>query len=353
MFSAMIGRKRKPPLLLHGVTHAGVADVIGSAGAEFAGMRVWPVVEGTVAGLVSWSQMAPPWWLWWRRARANPDVSPVLSALATVFPIVPTLAGTVFVSEEPLRAMLAAREPELDEIVLRHSAFLQCNVDANFDTALAVEDVTVRSPVGELRASTESEFELVRRTLEQSVNGRQAVFLARLRRCLADVAADIAGGRSEAGPSGFSASILLARSSRAAFRLALEQIGDEAGVGALIRLGPFLPPISFRRIEVQGANVGQVNAARLALGLDDSSDRSGIRVAYRRTLERLAPGAGTSARTNVAQLESQFGLLDLIAEGQIKAARGGPDTQVRFDAQSLSKTWLLKLHAHEVAERVA
>jgi hypothetical protein len=342
-----------PGILLHGVTHAELADVIGPQGAEFAGVRVWPLVAGSVAGLVSNVPRGSPWRLPFRfRNRPNTNLSPVLSALTSTFPLVPVERDTRFPAEEPLRQMLADRGDELDEIVLRHSAFLQCDVRADFDIFEAEIDVTAGTPVGALRASTDPEFTLVRRTLAQSVAGRQATFIARLRRALMDVAADMIVPEATENASSFCRRILLARSSRKSFRANLLALVREAGSGARLRISSFMPPLSFRRLEVRGADIAEVSAAKEALGLDESADRAAIRVAYRRTIERIAPAINGERRDRIDRLGAQFGLLDLVAEGQLRSACR-PDADVRFDKESLAETWIIRLHVHNVADRVA
>jgi hypothetical protein len=342
------------PLVLHGVTHGDLAGVIGPDGAHFAGVRVWPIVEGAIAALVSELTWMPRWKFALRRgAQKAVDLTPILPALSALFPFVPVEPGTSFGGEATLRCMLAGRGAELDEIVLRHSAFLQCDVRAEFDPFEAELDAVSHSPVGALRAESDLEFELVRNALAQSVAGRQATFIARLRRSLTEVAADMMIPALPQSNGGFFRRVLLARSARKAFRDRLKTLAGEVGTGAHLRIGRFMPPLNFRRLEVRGADLSQICEARDALGLDESADRNAIRVAYRRTVERVAPVIGSERRDRLARLGAQFGLLDLVAEGQIRAARGAPDMSVRFDAKSLAETWLLKLHVHDVADRVA
>jgi hypothetical protein len=342
-----------PGILLHGVTHAELANVIGPNGAEFAGVRVWPLVAGSVAGLVSEVPRSSPWRLAFRLPkRANINLSPVLSALTSMFPLVPAERDTRFPAEEPLRQMLADRGDELAEIVLRHSAFLQCDVRADFDAFEAEADVTAGTPLGALQPSTDPEFALVRRTLAQSVVGRQATFTARLRRSLTDVAADIIVPEIKGNASSFCRRILFARSSRKSFHDGLLALAREVGTGARLRIGSFMPPLSFRRLEVRGADIAEVNAAKEALGLEESADRTAIRVAYRRTIERMAPAINSERRDRLDRLGAQFGLLDLVAEGQMRSARS-PDTEVRFDKESLAETWIIRLHVRNVVDRVA
>src|SRR5262249_25637777 len=152
---------------------------------------------------------------------------------------------------------------------------------------------------------------------------------------------------------GLSRRVLLARSSRKMFKLAIEDLARDAGQGARVWLGSFIPPVNFRRVEIRGADVAAVSAARTALGLEDSADRAAIRVAYRRTLERVAPISAGASREDVIRLGNQFNLLDLVAEGQIRAARGDADMSVKFDPKTLSQTWLLRLHQRTVSDRVA
>jgi hypothetical protein len=269
-----------------------------------------------------------------------------------MFPLVPVQHDTPFPAEEPLRQMLAGRGDELDEMVLRHSAFLQCDVRADFDTFEAETDVTARMLLGALQPSTDPEYALVRRTLAQSVVGRRATFTARLRRSLTDVAADMIVPETTENASSFCRRILIARSSRKSFRADLLALAREVGSGARLRIGSFMPPLSFRRLEVCGANIAEVNAAKEALGLEESADRAAIRVAYRRTIERIAPAISGERRDRLDRLGAQFGLLDLVAEGQLRSAcRPGAD--VRFDRQSISQTWIIRLHVHDVADRVA
>ena len=341
-----------PSLLLLGITHAQLADVIGASGATFSGMRVQPIVEGPVAGFVS-TLPKPANWLETIRQRISPaiDISPILSAVSSVLPIVPLQPGTSFPGEDAIRTMLAGRSEELDEMVLRHSAFLECELIAEFDSQEAEADVMAATSIGTLKAATLPEFALVQQTLAQSVAGRRAAFIARLRRIIHDLAADMMIGGGGDSALRLSRRLLIPRIARKELRERVNALRGEIGGGALLRLGPFMPPLSFRRLEVRPADAAEVDAARSALGVDANTDRMTIRVAYRRSLERLAPSGGERDQ-RLDRLGAQFGLLDLVAEGQLRAARR-PGTPVRFDEKSLSETWLIKLHVHDVADRVA
>lgn len=341
-----------PGLLLLGITHAQLAGVIGASGAIFSGMRVRPIVEGPVAGFVS-APLKPANWIETIRKRISPafDFSPILSAVASVLPIVPLQPGTRFAGEDAIRTMLSGRSEELDEIVLRHSAFLQCDLIAEFDSLEAEADVMTGTAIGTLKATTLPEFTLVQQTLAQSVAGRRAAFIARLRRIIHDVAADMMVGSGGDSALRLSRRLLIPRTARKELRERVNALRSEMGAGARLRLGPFMPPLSFRRLEVRGADAAEVHAARAALGVGDNTDRMTIRVAYRRSLERIAPSGGERGQ-RLDRLGAQFGLLDLVAEGQMRAARR-PGAPVRFDEKSLSETWLIKLHVHDVADRVA
>lgn len=339
-------------LLLLGITHAQLADVIGPSGAAFSGMRVRPIVEGPVAGFVS-TLPKPANWLETIQQRISPalDISPILSSVSSVLPIVPLQPGTSFRGEDAIRTMLAGRSEELDEIVLRHSAFLECELVAEFDSHEAEADVMAGTCVGALKAATLPEFALVQQTLAQSVAGRRAAFIARLRRIINDLAADMMIGSGGDSALRLSRRLLIPRAARKELRERVNALRSEIGAGARLRLGHFMPPLSFRRLEVRGADAAEVDAARAALGVDDNTDRMTIRVAYRRSLERMAPSSGERDQ-RLDRLGAQFGLLDLVAEGQLRAARRA-GTPVRFDEKSLSETWLIKLHVHDVADRVA
>ncbi|MFO1186000.1 MAG: GvpL/GvpF family gas vesicle protein [Alphaproteobacteria bacterium] len=340
-------------LLLLGITHAELADVIGLGGAEFSGLRVRPIVEGPVCGLVA-AIPRPANWIEMLRKRISPlfDFAPILSAVSSVLPIVPLRAGTGFDGEGAIRKMLAGRAEELDEIVLRHSAFLECELTAEFDQMEAAADLMSSTPVGMLKASSVPEFTLVQQTLVQSVAGRRAAFIARLRRIINDIAADMMAGQSGDGAARLSRRLLIARSARKDLLDRIRALKNEVGAGARLRLGHFMPPVSFRELEIRGADVDAVHAARAALGVGDTADRMTIRVAYRRSIERIAPTSGAAQDTRLDRLGAQFGLLDLVAEGQIRAARRS-EAPVCFDAKSLADTWLIKFHIHDVADRVA
>ena len=343
------------PLTLHGITHAGMAHAIGPAGADFAGTRVHAITQGSVAALVSEAR----WFSHWKLPPPFPQIkrsispSPVLSALASLTPMVPVAGDLRFPSEPSLRKLLADRELELDEIVLRHSGFLECEVRAEFDQSSALADLSNKTSITVVDAINEAEIELVRRTLQQTLAGRQGEFVARLRRILANSAADastpIPGSRHEV----FARCVLIARSSCKEFRAALTALARDAGVGARLIVSEMRPPIHFRRLEVRGPNITEIDAAREALGVANSTDRAAIRIAYRRTIERFSAQSGTEQQEQMARLNAQFSLLELVADGQIKAARGAPDAPVQLDAQSLSQTWLLRFKQREASERVA
>ena len=340
-------------LLLHGVTDAQAAGIIGPRMAEFAGVPVRAVKQGGIAALVS---AAPPpsrlqRWLSWMHKPSS--AAPVLSALSSMMPMLPVAPRTVFASEASLRSMMLARESELSALIAENASLLECDLMAGFDPVTAEVDLATQGPLALLRGETDSEKALIQKSVAQSVSGRQAMFLARLNRRVVDGAIDILTIEAPNKPDALRRRVLIERGRRAAFRASLRSLADEVGLGAWLRMGPYLPPISFRRLEISSADAGAVNAARAALGVDEAAERGSIRTAYNRTLERCYPRvAEAERRQRLAHLESLFGLLDRVAEGQIKAARGA-GTMIRFDPDALKDTWLLRLHRHDLADRAA
>jgi len=145
--------------------------------------------------------------------------------------------------------------------------------------------------------------------------------------------------------------VLIPREIRAEFRASLLALAEDAGVGSWLRLGAYRPPISFRRLEISSASEGEVSAARAKLGVEETADRTAIRIAYERTLERTyANDAQEDQRLRISSLERSFGLLSLVAEGQMKATR---EPVAKFDAAALRSTWLLQLRTHDLKDRAA
>ena len=337
-------------LLLHGMADARAVSIIGPRAAEFAGVPVRAVEEGALVALVSAApQPCLPRWLNW--IVRSPGTAPVLSALSSILPFLPVAPGTLFESETSLRSMMSARGGELRALIDEHAAFVECDVMAAFDAPAAEADLSTSGPLALLRGDTEGERALIERSLAQSVNGRQAAFLARLNRRLLDGAVDMVELEANR-PNALRRKLLIARKSRDAFRASLRSVAAEAGLGAWLRLGPYLPPVSFRRLEISSADVMEVNAARAALGVEEAAERASIRTAYTRTLERFYPRASDERRQKLVYLESVFGLLDRVAEGQIRAGRSA-SAMIRFDAEALKETWLLRLHRPDLAPKAA
>jgi Gas vesicle synthesis protein GvpL/GvpF len=334
-------------LLLHGVADMSALRMIGPRMADFAGTPVRAIKEGRVVALVS---MAPrpvrlPRWLSRMIEATAPNLEPVASALTSLFPMLPVTPGTTFASEEALRQMMLARESEIAGLIADHAGFVECELQAGFDGAKAERDIASSGPIAAIQSETESERALVEQSLNQSVMGRRAAFLARLHRRIMDSVADAIPVAAGDDGEGIRRRLLIARQDRAQFRASLSSLLDDVGEGAWLRVGAFYPPKSFRRLEVSSADVARVDEARAALGLQETTERHAIRTAYERTIERLcARQAQDQPRQHLDRLESQFGLLNLVAEGQIRAAHG--ETPIRLDAAALKETWLLKFHMH-------
>lgn len=341
-------------LLLHGIADAKVAEMIGAEGGVFAGVAVRAITKGRLAGLVSRVPRGLQWPAWMMRKPGSHGAAPIASALTSILSFVPVAPRTEFADIDEVGRMLTAREPELAGLVNEHAGLLECEVTALFDEERAGEDIAASGTLAALRAESEAEQTLVKRTLSQSVAGRRAGFLARLRRRILENSVDVLAGTTREEPNVLHRRVLISRERRGEFREGLMALAAESGPGTRLTIGPFLPPASFRVIEVRSADAGPVEAARAALGVDESTLRSSIRVAYHRALERAYPRLPEQERkARLAKLQAQFGLLDLVAEGQIKAARANSELTVRFNAEALSDTWLMRFHAHSPADRAA
>lgn len=334
-------------LVVYGVADAERKRVLGTSGGTFAGTTVRLVTEGPVAALTGgclprlFKDLHLPGWLP-RRKPAFPVR--LLSALSSVFPFAPVRPLARFENEESLRSMLAARSDELTQIVALHADCVQCDVMAFFDRKAAEDQLMSAGPLGNIQAVTPAEAALLARTLNQTVSGREAEFIARLNRCLAEHAADTRVPESATGGADFARCVLIKRGSRNALVHALGRLSDEFGSTARIVAGAFGPPSAFASVEIGVPSLEAVSAAQLALGLEERVERTTIRVAYRRSLERVQPTSGIGADASEA-LARQFALLESVAQGQACQGR----QFVALDAASLQHTWLLKLHASRQA----
>lgn len=344
-------------LLLHGLTEPGAADMFGRDNSEFAGVPVKVITEGNVAALVSDCPVSlelPQWLSWLRKLPKlpTPETPPFLSAISSMVPLLPAAAGTVFANEQALRKMLAGRAAEIEAFVADNCGYVECELTALFNNAVLQDDTAGLAPLSLLRAQNDAERDLVAQSVAQAIAGRKAAFIARLNRFLAEeTSAMVPLDQDSTGT--FRSRALIPRSDRLAFRRSLEAIAADAGNSARLTIGPYLPPLHFRCMEVRGADETRVGEARMALGVDETADRKAIRNAYHRALERVHPRRDApDHQTRASQLTAQFRLLELVAEGQIKAARGALSA-IRFDAEALQNTWLLRFHTNDVAERAA
>jgi hypothetical protein len=248
--------------------------------------------------------------------------------------------------------MLAGRAGEIEAFVAANSRYVECEVSAFFSDEIAQRDISNLAPLSLLRTQNDAERDLIAQSLAQALAGRKAAFIARLNRFLSEEAAEMMVLNQDPAGS-FRCRVLVLRSKRLEFRRELDEIAHDAGEGARLVVAPFVPPLHFRRMEVHGADEARVGQARMALGVDETADRRAIRNAYHRALERVHPGRDApDHQTRASQLMAQFRLLELVAEGQIKAARGAVSA-IRFDAEALQNTWLLRFHTNEMAERAA
>lgn len=340
-------------LVLHGIADLGALKMIGPRGIECARMPVRAIKEGRIVALVS---MAPeprklPRWLSWLPRPASPSTMPAAAALSSLLPVLAVAEGTVFDSEEQLRGMLLARESEIAGFVTDHSRYVECDLVAGFKSEAARADIVSSGPVSVLTSASDGERQLIERSIEQGIAGRRGAFVARVRRRMLDGAIDVLAP-AEDDPRGIiKRRILVAREARSAFRRSMLSIMDDAGAGAWLKLGPYRPPVSFRRLDIAQAAAAEVEAARARLGIAETTDRGAIRVAYERSIERTYSGdAQQDDISRVKSLESSFGLLSLVAEGQMRATR---EAIVRLDAASLESTWLLQLRMHDLADKAA
>ena len=340
-------------LWLHAIAGLGALKSIGPRGIACAGLRVRAVTEGRIVALVSRAPLPirlPQWPDWIPRRRA-PQALEVGSAIASLVPVLPVEPNTVFESEARLRQMLLARESEIESFIADHSQYLECEIEAGFDVESARADISASASIRSLHAETESERALVEHSISQALAGRRGTFLARLRRRITDHAAEIVMREMDEASGAMRHTILIPREIRADFGAALLALAEDSGAGAWLKVGPYCPPVSFCRLEISSAREGEVSAARATLGVEEMSDRAAIRNAYERTLERTyASDLQEDQRLRVASLEQSFGLLSLVADGQMSATH---EQFVRFDAAALKSTWLLRLRRHELIDRAA
>lgn len=338
-------------LVLHGIADLGALKVIGPRGVECARVPVRAIKEGRVVALVS---MAPeprklPPWLSWLPRPALPSGLPVSAALSSLLPVLPVADGTVFESEAQLRQMLLARESEITGFVADHARYVECDLTAGFKPDAAEAEISASGPLSGLIGMNEGERQLIERSKEQVIAGRRGAFFARIRRRVIDGSIDALA--ADHPPGIIKRRVLVAREARADFRKSLLSILDDAGAGAWLRLGPYRPPASFRRLDISSAQPDEVDAARSRLGVEATTNRGAIRVAYERSLERTYSSAMEQDRhARLKSFESSFGLLSLVAEGQMRASR---ESVVRLDTAALKSTWLLKLHMHDLADKAA
>ncbi len=340
-------------LVLHGIADLGALKMIGPRGVECAGVPVRAIKEGRVVALVS---MAPaprtlPRWLAWLPRPAPPSTAPVSAALSSLLAVLPVAEGTVFDGEEQLREMLLARESEIAGLVDDHAHYVECDLVAGFKSDVAEADIASSGPLSTLTETHEGERQLIERSIEQNVAGRRGAFVARVRRRMIDGAIDVLtiGGDDLRGL--IKRKVLVAREARADFRNAMLSILEDAGAGAWLRIGPYRAPSSFRRLEIANADADEVDAARSRLGVESTTDRGAIRVAYERSLERTySSQMQADRRVRLESLERSFGLLSLVAEGQMRATR---EPVVRLDGAALKSTWLLQLRMHDLADKAA
>lgn len=340
-------------LLLHAIADLSALKTIGPRGVECAGMPVRAIKEGRIVALVS---MAPqpielPRWLSWVPLPSAPSAAPVCAALSSLLPVLPVGLGTVFENEERLRQMLLARESEIASFVIDHARYVECDLAASFRVEAARAELRASRSANLLNAETESERQLVQHSLDQAVAGRRGTFIARLRRRIMDHAADIIVREMDDATGAMRHTILIPREMRAEFRSSLLELAEDAGVGAWLRISAYRAPVSFRRLEISSASEGEVTEARARLGVEEMADRTAIRVAYERTLERTyANDTPEDQRSRIANLERSFGLLSLVADGQMKATR---EPIAKFDAAALKSTWLLQLCTHDLKDLAA
>jgi hypothetical protein len=133
-----------------------------------------------------------------------------------------------------------------------------------------------------------------------------------------------------------------------------ERLGalDERFAGKLqIRcVGP-LPAYSFATLEVQPPPVEAVEAARLRLGLGETTSALAIKGAYRRLAARAHPDHNPDSTTAGAEMEAlteAYKLLTLVAQAQAPA-EAGTDWPCHLDHEAVEGTLLIDLRRQEVA----
>lgn len=338
--------------LLLGVAHAESCAMLGMDWAEFSGHRVRIIKRGGVAALVCELDNLGLLGGMLRRSIGLPDLAAILSALSSVCSFVPIAPGSMFESEEQILEVLAARGTEILEFIDKHATYLECILSTDYSDDIAVDDVVGLMGLSIDKPQSKVELSLIERTLAQSLAGRKAEFYARLRRCLSSQTVDLLPAVQSRRGHGFTRRVLIERSERHSFREQIKNIATESGQAALLRLSPFLPPVSFRMLEILSPNEKQVVAARSALGIGEVTERSSIRMSFHRALQRQYPSVATdNKRSGLSALEAQFALLDLVAVSQIKTNK--ISHEINLDLDSLRKTWILHFHAHDVADKVA
>lgn len=267
-------------------------------------------------------------------------VLPVLTALSAIVAFVPVRPGAAVRSVAEARRLCKERGPEIGEIIAAHGDSVQVVLSLGFDSGAAMDEGAMPPALQRLSPQTETEAQLAGLAAAQDVAGRRAAFEARCRRIISQYTNESGCTRDERGRW----CLLVRRGDRAQLRAALSAVAAETGAGARVDFEVFCAPLAFHWLDIACADPALIGEARAALGVAETTYRQSIQMAYRRALERVDPGAlrQTDATNACRKLSGYFHILDQVADGQIKAVRGGLDTRVRLTGKPLEQTWLVR-----------
>ena len=340
---------------LLGIAGKDVVEGLSADLGEFAGAQVHAEGGGEVAALVCEASPRLAWPAALGRDATRREVLPILGALCAVIPFVPARLGTRIASRADAARLANDRGPELARMIDQHANFIQVDIGGQFDREAVYGDLVAGGPFGSLEAQSKAEAGLIARTREQALAGRRAEFEARLRRQTLSLSEEVVELAPPTQTRAAMRRLLIDRGARGELRSVLNGLMTQQTPGLVVEAGVFMPPIDFCLLNIDTADPRAIAEARRALHIEEVTARSSIHVAYRRALERAYPGRKDRSRADkrLARLEQHFRLLDLVAEGQIRAARGERDMSVHLAGDELGATFLIDFAVTHPGRKVA
>lgn len=284
----------------------------------------------------------------------------VLETVQRDFPILPVKFGTTLPDEPRLRALLRQGGDLFRATLAEYAGKEQHEVVVLWDVAQVFQAISADEQILALKQQiaalppeeSKQGRVLLGQVVHQALQERRAVIAQKVLAALDSLATDCIANPLMDDSMVCNVALLINSAQSVELDDRLNALDAHFGGKLQIRcVGP-LPPYSFATLEVQRPEAKDVAAARIRLGLAETSSFAEVKGAYRRLAARVHPDHNPGDVAAVAEMEAlteSYKLLTAVAQAQAPKDLAG-DWTCRFDREAVEDTLLLALRRQEVAQ---